>query len=76
MVEILSRITSKAQTTIPKQVRDALALSPGDSLLYQIEGDRVVLRKAPPLDVEYLRGLQESLSEWNSPEDDEAYGDL
>lgn len=76
MAEVISRLTSKAQTTIPKAVRDALALAPGDSLLYRIEGDRVVLRKAPPLDLDYLRGLQETLSEWSSPEDDEAYDDL
>jgi hypothetical protein len=29
-----------------------------------------------PLDMEFLSGLEKTLSEWNSENDDEAYGDL
>jgi antitoxin PrlF len=44
---IHSRITSKAQTTIPRAVRAALGLRTGDELAYEIDGDRVILtRKA------------------------------
>lgn len=42
---IHSRITSKAQTTIPKPVREALDLREGDAVCYEIDGDRVVLRR-------------------------------
>ena len=45
---IESRITSKAQTTIPRAVRVALGLQDGDRLAYQIDGDRVVLMRARP----------------------------
>ena len=71
-----SRLTSKAQTTIPKAVRDKLDLRPGDSLVYEIERDLVRIRKLPTVDVAYLHALQATLSEWDSPEDDEAYADL
>jgi antitoxin PrlF len=44
---ILSRITSKAQTTVPRAVRTALGVAPGDRLLFEIDGDEVRLRRAP-----------------------------
>ena len=43
---ITSKLTSKAQTTIPLPVRRALRLAAGDELIYRIEGDHVVLTKA------------------------------
>ena len=43
---ILSRVTAKAQTTIPRAVRRTLGLKPGDDIAYEIEGDRVVIRRA------------------------------
>lgn len=43
---IVSKITAKAQTTIPQAVRRALGVSPGDEIAYDIKGDRVVLRRA------------------------------
>ena len=46
MVMITSKITSKAQTTIPQPVRAALHVGEGDGLAYRIEGDHVILTKA------------------------------
>jgi len=45
---ITSKLTSKAQTTIPQPVRAALGVTEGDELAYTIEDGRVVLTKAPP----------------------------
>ncbi|MDE8347786.1 MAG: AbrB/MazE/SpoVT family DNA-binding domain-containing protein [Acidocella sp.] len=45
---ITSKLTSKAQTTIPQAVRHELGLQPGDILGFVIEGDRVILCRAPP----------------------------
>ena len=45
MPVITSRITSKAQTTIPKAVRVALGLTEGDTLVYEIVDGQVVLRR-------------------------------
>lgn len=42
---IFSRITSKSQTTIPRAVRIALGIGPGDDLSYEIEKDRVILTR-------------------------------
>ncbi|MFG1346368.1 type II toxin-antitoxin system PrlF family antitoxin [Xanthobacter autotrophicus DSM 431] len=45
---IVSKLTSKAQTTIPQAVRAALHLKEGDEIAYSIEDGRVVLTKAGP----------------------------
>jgi antitoxin PrlF len=75
-VTAVAKLTSKGQTTIPREVRDKLALRPGDVIVFEIEGDVVRLRKVEPLDLGYLRAVQTTLCEWESPEDAEAYDDL
>ena len=46
---IQSTITSKGQTTIPSEVRQALGLKPGDKLRYRIgEDGRVTLMPSLP----------------------------
>ena len=71
-----SRITSKGQTTIPREVREKLSLQPGDVVVYELDDDEVRLRKQVPIDVAYLRAVQTTLSEWDSPEDAAAFDDL
>ena len=40
-------LTTKGQVTIPKRVRDALGLSPGDAVDFAVNGEgQVVIRKA------------------------------
>jgi AbrB family looped-hinge helix DNA binding protein len=51
----VSRLTSKSQTTIPREVREKLSLGPGDVIVYEIEGSEVRLRKGSPLDVSLCR---------------------
>ena len=46
---ITSKLTSKAPTTIPQPIRAALRLREGDELVYEIQGNRVVLSKAQPV---------------------------
>ena len=43
---ITSKLTTKAQTTIPQPVRTALGLKEGDELSYEIDGKRVILTRA------------------------------
>ena len=38
-----STVTSKGQTTLPKDVRDRLGLAPGDKVRYLIIGDEIRL---------------------------------
>ena len=73
----VSKITAKGQTTVPRQVREALRSKPGDLLAWEVESDgRVAVRRIQPLDVEYLQAVEATMSEWNTAEDEAAYGDL
>ena len=71
---ITSRLTSKAQTTIPQPVRAALRLRQGDEIAYAIEANRVVLTRAQP------GGAADdpfrTFSEWDSAADAKAYAGL
>jgi AbrB family looped-hinge helix DNA binding protein len=73
---ITARISSKGQSTIPAEIRRKLAVRPGDSIGFVIDGERVTLQKVQPLDAAFLRLATEAFSEWNSPEADEAFRDL
>ena len=71
---ITSKLTSKAQTTIPQPVRAALHLRDGDEIAYAIEAGEVVLTRVQP------HGMADDpfhcFSEWESATDTEAYGGL
>ena len=71
---ITSKLTTKAQTTIPQPVRAALRLQAGDQLIYEIGEQRVTLTKAS-------RGSKtddpfRTFHEWSSEADTKAYGKL
>ncbi|OHC80204.1 MAG: transcriptional regulator [Rhodospirillales bacterium RIFCSPLOWO2_12_FULL_67_15] len=70
---ITSKITSKAQTTIPQAVREALRVRAGDELAYKIERGKVIVTKAAsmPADDPFA-----AFSEWASEHDQRAYGKL
>jgi len=53
-----------------------LNLEQGDRVQFEIDGDRVTLRRHRKGDRAYLKGVAAKLSEWTSPHDDEAYRDL
>lgn len=72
----ISTITSKGQATIPVGVRNELDLLPGDKIGFEIINHKVVVVKIQSFDLEYHKALSATLSEWESPEDDEAYNDL
>lgn len=48
---IHSRLTSKAQTTVPQAVRQALGLGAGDDIGWEIEDGRAVVRRLGPAEV-------------------------
>jgi len=70
---ITSKLTSKAQTTIPLPVRNALRLVEGDEIAFTIDGDRVVLTKARPGKADDPFA---TFKEWSTDSDRRAYGDL
>ena len=43
-----STLTSKGQTTVPKEIREALALETGDKLSWSIRGGRVAVSTDRP----------------------------
>ena len=43
-----STITSKGQTTVPKEVREALDLEAGDKLTWEVRGGRVAITTERP----------------------------
>ncbi len=67
---ITSKLTAKAQTTIPKAIRRHLGLQEGDLLGYVIEGERVLLAK--PL-VRAPAAASELTGEWESEADQRAF---
>ncbi len=72
----IGKLSSKGQVTIPKQVREALDLHAGDQVEYQVRGKVVTLTKVEPFDFPYHEAVAETLNEWNTAADDEAFDDL
>ena len=72
----VSKLTSKYQATIPADVRKFLGLGQGDMVAFSIKKDRVVIRKATAIDLQYLKATEKTLSEWASSEDDKLFGNL
>ncbi|MDN5927353.1 MAG: AbrB/MazE/SpoVT family DNA-binding domain-containing protein [Hyphomicrobiales bacterium] len=69
---IHSKVTSKSQTVIPREIRERLGLGPGDMLNY-IETDQGIL-------IEKARVVEDdpftTFTEWATEADDKAYADL
>lgn len=73
----VAKITAKGQTTIPQDVRAALHIAPGDLIAWEVGADgTAIVRRVQPLDIEYLRAVEGTLSEWASEADEEAYREL
>ncbi len=54
-----------------------IGLDQGNKVSFEILGKKeFILRKVHPFDYEYHHNLSNTLSEWNSKEDDEAFNDL
>jgi len=72
----LQKVTSKYQTSLPKEVRDKLAIHAGDYVTFEIKGNVVTLKKIENIDKNFLKLTERSLQEWNSKEDDENFAYL
>ena len=71
---ISSKLTSKAQTTIPQPVRVALGVRDGDEIVYEIRGNIVVLTKKP--NNASTDDPFRTFEEWGSEADRRAYAKL
>jgi len=72
----VSKISRKGQVTIPKAVRNSLRARPGDWIEYVVKGQEVRLRRVEAFDRAFHEALSDTLTEWESPEDEEAFRDL
>lgn len=67
-----SKITSKAQTVVPRVIRERLGLRPGDTLRYRIVREGVLIDRWP----ERADDPFAEFVEWSSCEDEAAFEDL
>jgi antitoxin PrlF len=67
-----SKVSVKSQTVLPAEVRERLAISPGDRLRYLITPDGIRIEKAP------VEGEDPfvAFTEWGGKADEEDYADL
>jgi antitoxin PrlF len=75
-VRYVSRLTRKSQVTMPSAVRETLGVAPGDYIAYELHEGGVSIRRVEPFDLEFHKALSQTLDEWSTPEDDEAFRDL
>jgi len=61
----ISKVTSKGQATIPKEVRELLGIRPGDKVAFVVRGDTVVVIPVRGT----LRDLRGSIRPKRVPED-------
>ena len=67
-----SRVSVKAQTVLPRAVREALAIRPGDTVRYRFTGKGILIDKATAdADDPFA-----AFSEWSGRHDEDAYGEL
>jgi len=67
-----SRLGVKAQVVVPKAVRDALGLKPGDEFAFLIHGHEVKIIRAPAEGDDPFA----CFTEWASAADRKGYADL
>jgi AbrB family looped-hinge helix DNA binding protein len=72
MSTVFSKVTTKSQTVIPREVRERLGLKPGDRIRYRIEADRIEIEK----DEARADDPFVSFTEWGGAADEQAYGKL
>ena len=69
---VTARLSAKAQTVIPKPIRDRLGVGPGDVIVFEIRDGEVVLR---PLRRTARDDPFAVFHEWSGAADEDAYRD-
>ena len=63
----VAKITAKGQTTIPQNIRAAPRVGPGNLIAWEVGADgTATVGRVQPMDIEYLRAVEGTLSEWGS----------
>ena len=72
----VAKLSARGQTTIPKSIREAVGIYVGDTLAFETDGEQVVVRKVPRGRDDTAQALSETMGEWASAEDEEAWRGL
>lgn len=76
-MNVKSKVSSKAQTVLPKEVREKLGIRPGDIVRFRDTEQGIVIEKHESASNEDDLGDPfASFTEWATPEEDEAWKDL
>lgn len=70
--KVYSKVSVKSQTVLPAEVRERLAVGPGDRLLYLLTPEGIRIEKALPAGEDPFVAF----TEWAGPADEEDYADL
>ncbi len=73
---LASKLSSKGQVTIPKEIRETVGLEPGDMVAYELHHGAILLKRVEPFDAAFHAALSATLDEWATEEDAEAFRDL
>ena len=46
-MDVAAKVTSKGQVTVPKDVRLALGIEEGDTVIFHVEGARALMERTP-----------------------------
>ncbi len=78
MAAATAKVSSKAQTVLPKIVREKLGVKPGDTIRYRETDHGFVVEKVEDLELSDDWGGDPfaAFTEWATPEEDEAWKDL
>jgi antitoxin PrlF len=66
-----SKISSKGQTTLPKEIREALHIDAGDLIQYEVDGNIIKIRRINAEENIWLKSIESTLEEWHGSEDDD-----
>lgn len=60
LMEIVT-VSSRFQVVIPRSVREAMGLRPGEKLMVEVQGDRILMRPRPSQPARALRGMHRDI---------------
>ena len=72
----VAKVSARGQTTIPESIREAAGIYVGDTLAFETDGEQVVVRKVLRAGDGTAQNDSETMSEWASAEDEEAWRGL
>ena len=69
-------LSAGGRTAIPESIREAAGIYVGDTLAFETDGERVVVRTVARGREDTAQDVLETMSEWMSAADEEAWVDL